>query len=81
MVLLSNEWITTCCLAVDFWVIVIVLRSTHGAMFSQGLDIITALVNTVCSCHSCNYRSWESTCVNHVILLSDQWVHQLVASE
>ncbi len=81
MVLLSNEWITKCCLAADFWVIVIVLRSTCRATFSQGLGIVTALVNTVCSCRSCNYHSWESTRVNHVILLSDQWVHQLVASE
>ncbi len=53
----------------------------HGGMFSQGLGIVTALVNTVCSCHSCNYCSWEGTCVNHVISLSDWWAHQLVASE
>ncbi len=35
----------------------------------------------VCSCHSCNYRSWEGTHINHVISLSDQWARQLVASE
>ncbi len=57
------------------------LRSTCGGTFSGGLGIVTALVNTVCSCRSCNYRSWEGTCVNHIISLSDQWVCQLVASE
>ncbi len=57
------------------------LRSTRGAMFSQGLGIVTALVNTACSCHSCNYHSWEGTCINHIILLNDRWVRQLVASE
>ncbi len=57
------------------------LRSTCGGTFSQGLGIVTALVNTVCSCHSCNYHSWEGTRINHVISLSDQWACQLVASE
>ena len=61
--------------------IVVVLRSMHGATFSWGLGEVTALVNMVCSCHSCNYRSWEGTRVNHVISLSDRWAHQLVASE
>ncbi len=50
-------------------------------MFSRGLGIVTALVNTACSCHSCNYRSWEGNCINHIILLNDRWVRQLVASE
>ncbi len=50
-------------------------------MFSRGLGIVTALVNTVCSCHGCNYRSWEGTHVNHIISLSDWWSCQLVASE
>ncbi len=81
MVLLSDEQINKCCLAADFWAIVVVLRSTRGGTFSQGLGIVTALVNTVCSCRSCNYHSWEGTRVNHVISLSDQWARQLVASE
>ncbi len=81
IVLLSNKWITKCCLAADFWVIVVMLRSTRGAMFSRGLGIVTALVNTVCSCRSCNYHSWESTHVNHIISLGDRWARQLVASE
>ncbi len=81
VVSLSNERIVRCCLAVDYWVIVVVLRSTHGATFSWGLGIVTALVNTACSCRSCNYRSWEGTRVNHVISLSDQWARQLGASE
>ncbi len=81
MVLLSDEQITKCCLAVDFWAIVIMLKSTHGSTFSRELGTVTALVNMVCSCHSCNYHSWEGTHVNHVISLSDQWACQLVASE
>ncbi len=81
MVLLSNEGIIKCCLTVDYWVIVIVLRSMHRAMFSRGLGIVTALVNTVCSCCSCNCHSWKGTHVNHIISLSDQWACQLGASE
>ncbi len=69
MVLLSDEWITQCCLAADYWAIVVVLRSMCGATFSWGLGKVTALVNTVCSCCSCNYRSWEGTRVNHVIFI------------
>ncbi len=76
MVLLGDEQIIRCCLAADFWAIVILLRSMHGATFSWGLGIVTALVNTVCRCHS-----WEGTRINHVISLSDQWECQLVASE
>ncbi len=81
MVLLSDEQITECCLAVDLWAIVVMLRSMHEAMFSWGLGIVTALVNTVCNCCSCNYHSWEGTHVNYIISLSDQWMRQLVASE
>ncbi len=81
MVLLSNKWIIKCCLAVDFWAIVVMLRSMCRAMFSQGLGIVTALVNTVCSCCSCNYRSCKGTHISHVISLSDRLVRQLVASE
>ncbi len=57
MVLLSDKLIIRCCLAMDYWVIVIVLRSMCGTTLSGGLDIVIALVNTVCSCHSCNYRN------------------------
>ncbi len=67
MVLLSNKQINKCCLAADFWVIAVVLRSTCGAMFSQDFGIVTALVNMVCSFHNCNYCSWEGTHVNHII--------------
>ncbi len=72
MVLLSDERIIRCCLAADFRAIVVVLRSTCGGTFSRGLGKVTALVNMVCSCCSCNCRSWEGTHVNHVISLSDQ---------
>ncbi len=34
MVLLSDKQIIKCCLAVDYWVIVIMLGSMHRAMFS-----------------------------------------------
>ncbi len=81
MVLLSDARIVGCCLAADFWTIAVVLKSAYGSTFSWGLGSVTALVNTVCSCRSCNYRSWEGTRVNHVISLSDQWARQLVASE
>ncbi len=81
MVLLSDARIVGCCLAADFWTIAVVLKSAYGSTFSWGLGSVTALVNTVCSCRSCNYHSWEGTRVNHVISLSDWWARQLVASE
>ncbi len=81
MVLLSNEQINKCCLAADFWAIVVMLRSMHGVMFSWGLGEVTALVNTVCSCRGCNCHSWEGTRFNHIISLSDWWARQPVAFE
>ncbi len=69
MVLLSDERIIKCCLAAEFWAIVVVLKSTHGSTFSRGLGVVTALVNTVCSCRSCNYRGSKGTRVNHVIFI------------
>ncbi len=81
MVLMSDERINKCCLAADFWAIVVMLRSTHGVMSSWGLGKVTALVNMVCSCRGCNCCSWEGTHINHVISLSDRWVRQPVASE
>ncbi len=62
-------------------VIVVLLRGTRGVMFSWGQGEVTDLVNTVCSCRSCNYCSWEGTRINHVISLNDRWARQLVASE
>ncbi len=69
MVLLSDKWIIRCCLAMDYWVIVIILRSMCETTLSGGLGIVIALVNTVCSCHSYNYHNWKGTCVNHVIFI------------
>ncbi len=71
VVLLSEERIIRCCLAVDYLAAVAVLRCMHGATIIRSLGTVTALVNTVYSCHSCNYRSWEGTRVNHVISLND----------
>ncbi len=65
--LLSDARIVRCCLAADYWAIVVVLRSTRGVTFSWGLGEVTALVNTVCICHSCYCRSWEGTRIDHVI--------------
>ena len=79
--LLSDERIIRCCLAADYWAAVAVLRCMRGAMIIRSLGTVTALVNMVCSCHSCNYRSWEGTHVNHVISLNDWWAHQPDASE
>ncbi len=73
---LSDARIVRCCLAADYWVIVVVLRNMHGVMFSWSLGEVTALINMVCSC-----RSWEGTRVNHVISLNDWWAHQPDASE
>ena len=67
--LLSDARIVRCCLAADYWAIVVVLRSTRGVTFSWGLGEVTALVNTVCSGHSCYCRSWEGTHVDHVIFI------------
>ncbi len=81
VVLLSEEQIIRCCLAADYWAAVAVLRCMHGAMIIRSLGTVTALVNTVYSCRSCNYRSWEGTRVNHVISLNDWRAHQPDASE
>ncbi len=81
VVLLSEERIIRCCLAVDYWAAVAMLRYMHGATIIRSLGIVTALVNVVCSCRSCNYCSWKGTHVNHVISLNDWWAHQLGASE
>ncbi len=81
VVLLSKERIIRCCLAADYLAAVAVLRCMCGATIIRSLGTVTALVNTVYSCCSCNYRSWEGTCVNHVISLNDWWAHQPDASE
>ncbi len=81
MVLLSDEWIMRCCVAVDYWATVAVLRCTLVAMVIWGLGTVTALVNAVCSCCGCNYRSRKDIHVNHIISLNDWWVRQLGASE
>ncbi len=81
VVLLSDEWIIRCCLAVDYWAAVAMLRCMPGAMIIRSLGTVTALVNAVYSCRGCNYRSWKGTCINHIISLNDWWVHQLGASE
>ncbi len=65
----------------DYWAAVAVLRCMHGATIIRSLGTVTALVNAVCSCCSCNYCSWEGTRVNHVISLNDWWAHQPDASE
>ncbi len=79
--LLSDEWIIRCCLVADYWAAVAMLRCTLGSMIIRGLGTVTALVNTVCSCCGCDYRSWKSIHVNHIISLNDWWAHQLGASE
>ncbi len=81
VVLLSEERIIRCCLAVDYWAAVAVLRCMHGAMIIRSLGTVTALVNMVYSCRGCNYRSWEGTRINHAISLNDWWAHQPDASE
>ncbi len=81
VVLLSDERIMRCCLAGDYWAAVAMLRCMRGATIIRSLGTVTALVNTVYSCHSCNYRSWEGTRVNHVISLNNWWAHQPDASE
>ncbi len=55
IVLLSNEQIIKCCLAVDYWMKVIVLRSTCRLRFSGGLGIVTAFIFLVSSILSCTY--------------------------
>ncbi len=81
VVLLSEEQIIRCCLAADYWAAVAVLRCMRGATIIRSLGTVTVLVNTVYSCRSCNYRSWEGTRVNHIISLNDWWAHQPDASE
>ncbi len=81
VVLLSEKQIMRCCLAADYWAAVAVLRCMHGAMIIWSLGTVTALVNVVYSCCSCNYCSWEGNCVSHVISLNDWWAHQPDASE
>ncbi len=71
VVLLSEERIIRCCLAADYLAAVAVLRCMRGATIIRSLGTVTALVNMVYSCRSCNYRSWEGTRVNHIISLND----------
>ncbi len=81
VVLLSEEQIIRCRFAADYWAAVAVLRCMHGATIIRSLGTVTALVNTVYSCRSCNYCSWEGTRVNDIISLNDWWAHQPDASE
>ncbi len=81
VVLLSKERIIRCCVAADYWAAVAVLRCMHGATIIRSFGTVTALVNMVYSCRSCNCHSWEGTHVNHVISLNDWWAHQPDASE
>ncbi len=55
-------------------------RGSYTCIITE-YPIFIGLGNMVCSCCSCNYRSWEGTRVNHIISLSDRWACQLVASE